>query len=448
MSKQFDRRRFIKTTAVASAAAMFPYIRTSRAAGKLTVGFWDHWVPGANKVMETICHEWAAKNKVDLNIDFITSQGNKLELTFAAEAQARSGHDILQPIAWTPSAYADKLEPMDDLMSESIEKNGKVSEVVTYLSRKDGHWLAVPAVTGTQVKPPCARIDLFKKFAGLDVTRMYPGKGGKPDMALQDNWTWDTFLSVAEKCNKGGNPFGLGLGQTTDSVDWVGALFHAYGAELVNSAGDITVDSDKTRQVLEWTQRMVKVLPKDVFAWDDASNNKSLISGQASLIMNPPSAWAVAKRDAPKVAANCWTFQAPKGPLGRFVPGLPFFWTIWKWSPNKSAAKSLLAHLSKRDSVERLVTASGGYDIPSFAGLHDFKVWAEEGPPRGSVYNYPPQPGVIESIAGAPAPVHVANMIYTQALYTKMVAKCTNEGESIAQTIGWASKQLEAYTMM
>ena len=53
---------------------------------------------------------------------------------------------------------------------------------------------------------------------------MYPGAGGKPDKALQDAWTWDAFLAAAEKCHKGGNPFGVGLGQTTDSVDSAGAL--------------------------------------------------------------------------------------------------------------------------------------------------------------------------------------------------------------------------------
>ena len=101
MSRKFDRRRFIQTTAAASAAAMFPYIQTSRAAGKLKVAFWDHWVPGANKAMESICHEWAHKHKVDISIDFITSQGNKLELTIAAEKLAKSGHDLVQPNAWS-----------------------------------------------------------------------------------------------------------------------------------------------------------------------------------------------------------------------------------------------------------------------------------------------------------------------------------------------------------
>ena len=146
-----------------------------------------------------------------------------------------------------------------------------------------------------------SRIDLFKQHVGLDLTKMYPG-GSPPDKALADKWTWDAFVVAAEKCFKAGYPFGLGLGQTSDSVDWAGALFAAYGAELVDAKGNITVKSDATKQVLDYAKRLVKVLPPDVFAWDDASNNKWLISGKGALIMNPPSAWAVAKRDNPKVA--------------------------------------------------------------------------------------------------------------------------------------------------
>ena len=448
-SNRFTRRRFLATTAAASAVTLSPpFIRTSRAAGKISVAFWDHWVPGANKTMEAICHEWAAQHKVDITIDFITSQGNKLELTIAAEKLAKSGHDLVQPGAWSPAAYADDFEPVDDIMHAAIKANGKPYPIVEYLAQHKGHWVAAPAVTGSQVKPPCARISMFKKFADLDVTKMYAGPGEKSDKKLQDEWTWDKFLDVAEKCAKGGHPFGLGLSQTTDCVDWVGALFHAYGAELVNAKGDVTVNSDHTKRVLEYSQRLVKVLPKDVIAWDDASNNKFLISGQGSLIMNPPSAWAVAKRDAPQVAEDCWTFASPKGPMGRYAPALPFFWAIWKWSPNKAAAKSLLAHLLTRHSAERFVAASVGYDIPGFTGLRDFKTWAEVEPPKGTVYNYPPTPDQIVMVAGAPAPIHVANQIYTQGLMTQMIAKCSIQGQSVKDTIGWAENQLKAYTMM
>ena len=95
--------------------------------------------------------------------------------------------------------------------------------------------------------------------------------------------------------------------------------------ELVDEEGNITVKSDATRQVLEWYKKFVPYMPKDAFAWDDASNNKYLISGQGSLIFNPPSAWAVAVRDAPKVAEQLWTFPTPKGPKGRFDAAVPFF---------------------------------------------------------------------------------------------------------------------------
>ena len=107
------------------------------------------------------------------------------------------------------------------------------------------------------------------------------------------------------------------------------------------------------------------------------------------MIMNPPSAWAVAKRDAPQVAEQCWTHGFPVGPKGRFAPFLPYFWSIWNFSKNKEAAKSLLAHLSQPASIEKLVAASGGYDLPAFEKLTTLKTWAEEGPPKGTLYHYP-----------------------------------------------------------
>src|SRR5919206_4122903 len=105
-------------------------------------------------------------------------------------------------------------------------------------------------------------------------------------------------------------------------------------------------------------KKLVPALPPDVAGGDDASNNKWLISGKGSLIMTPPSAWAVAKRDAPQVAEQCWTHGMPAGPKGRFAPFLPYFWGIWNFGKNKSAAKSLLAHLSTRAAAEKMVAAS------------------------------------------------------------------------------------------
>ena len=101
VQRTLTRRRFLATTS-ASIIAM-PYVRGAYAAGKLSVGFWDHWVPGANKASQALCEEWAAKEKVDLSIDYITSIGNKNMLTIAAEAHARSGHYIFAFPPWQPA---------------------------------------------------------------------------------------------------------------------------------------------------------------------------------------------------------------------------------------------------------------------------------------------------------------------------------------------------------
>ena len=442
-SSRLTRRTILQTAATTALAA--PFVHGAFAAGKLAVGFWDHWVPGANDTLTKLCKEWAAKEKVDITIDYITSQADKLNLTQAAEAQAKSGHDMLTFLAWAAAAQTDNLEPVDDIMGPLIAQNGKISQGIEYVAKQGGHWIAVPSCVGSPTLPSCGRIDLFKQHVGFDPTKMYPAEAS-PNKELADKWTWEAFLSAAEKCAKVDHAFGLPLGVTNDSVAWVDPVFRSHGAALIDQEGNITVKSDATRQVLEWFKKLAPSLPKDSFAWDDASNNKWLISGQGALIFNPPSAWAVAVRDAPKVAELCWTFPSPKGPKGRFDAAVPFFWGTWKFSPNKAAAKSLLTFLCQRSSVEQTVAASKGYDIPPFEGLHDFKTWAEEAPPKGTIYNYPPRGDVVMVIPYSPAPARIANQIYAQATATKMIAQCTTQGKTIDQAIDWATSELEGFS--
>src|SRR5215475_15290924 len=101
------RRAVLRTAALATTILARPFVRGAHAAGKLNVGFWDHWVPGANGPLEKLCHEWAEKEKVDIKVDFITSNGDKDLLTAAAEAQGRTGHDVLGLIAWYAPGHAE-----------------------------------------------------------------------------------------------------------------------------------------------------------------------------------------------------------------------------------------------------------------------------------------------------------------------------------------------------
>jgi len=442
-SYSLSRRKALKLGAAAAALPLV-HVRAAGAAGKVSIGFWDHWVPGANDAMRKQVAAWSDKTKVDVQTDFITSNGNKILLTAAAEAQARTGHDVLALYAWTALNYADSLEPIDDVMKRLTGEFGPTNPVCEYLGKRKDHWIAVPSSSGAQMKGPCGRISVLREKAGIDVTEMYPAKeGGSP---TADNWTYDTMLKAAEACQKANMAFGLGLGQTTDSVDWAGAMFRAFGAALVGGEGDIKVKSDEVRQVLEYAQKLVKWLPADAASYDDASNNRALISGKSALIFNPPSAWAVAKRDNPSVAADCWTFPAPAGPKGRFTPYLPFFWGVWNFSPNKEAAKDLIAYLSERKQVEERCVATSGYDIPPFGSMLDFKVWEEVEPPKGTVYNYPIRPWhkTQPSIAASEAPPEIAVQIYNRGTMPTMVAKLQS-GQSIDEVIAWAQEELEGF---
>ena len=138
VSSTTTRRRVLQTGAVATAAVSLPFVHGAHAAGKLNVAFWDHWVPGANDVMKKLCQEWADKEKVELKIDFVTSQGDKLMLTAAAEAQARSGHDMITMPIWYAPAQTDNLENSDDIWAELIKRHGETTAAMTYVGKQNG----------------------------------------------------------------------------------------------------------------------------------------------------------------------------------------------------------------------------------------------------------------------------------------------------------------------
>jgi ABC-type glycerol-3-phosphate transport system substrate-binding protein len=443
MTRKVTRRKALKLGAAASALPLV-HMRTAYAAGSVSIALWDHWVGAGNAAMKKQLDEFSAKNKVEVKADWIPSASGQILMVENAEAQAKAGHDIFALSVWEVHNHVEDLEPVDDVLARLIAKYGKTNDAVEYLCKIKGHWLAVPSSSGTQTKGCEGRISILRDAAGIDVTKMFPASG-TTSPGLND-WTWDACLKAAEACAKVGKPFAIGLGTTADSTDFAGSLFAAYGAELVNAKGDITIKSDNVRQVLEVAQRLVKVLPANAVSYDDATNNRALISGQTAMIFNPPSPWAVALKDAPAVAADTWHFPAPVGPKGRFIPYLPYYWGIWNFAKNKSAAKELCEFLMQRENVEARENAVLGFDIPPFESMLDFKVWETAEPPKGTLWNYPNHPWFNQKaqIAAMPAPPEIAVQIYNQGLMPTMMAKLLS-GQPIPSVISWAENELESF---
>jgi hypothetical protein len=88
-SKTRVPRRSALKLGAAAAALPLVHIRTAGAAGKLKLALWDHWVPTGDAVMRKLVDAWAVKNKVDVELDFLTGIGNKINITMGFQAQTR-----------------------------------------------------------------------------------------------------------------------------------------------------------------------------------------------------------------------------------------------------------------------------------------------------------------------------------------------------------------------
>jgi hypothetical protein len=266
-------------------------------------------------------------------------------VTLPAEAQARVGRDIVQFFRYDVAHYADQLEPVDALVAHLIAAHGPPIEGLEYLAKIAGTWRATPTSLGRLNYPTESRIDLFRDLVGLTVPETFPaadtmGPG-------YDQWTWDAFVGAAEKCSKAAVPFGLPISNCPDANAWIAALLASFGAELIDAKGNVVVRSDAMREALDYLKQLGRFLNTDVYTWNNASNNRALISGKSALIFNPPSAWASAVKDNPPVGAQIWHYPLPAGKHGRWLPWIPAFLGIWDFGPNKSAAKDLVAWLGE-----------------------------------------------------------------------------------------------------
>ena len=100
-------RALLRSTAAAAALAGAPFVRGAYAAGKLGVATWTIGCPALMTCSRNWPRNGPRKEKVELTIDFVTSQGDKLMLMGAAEAEAHSGHEVIRQPGWYGAAKAE-----------------------------------------------------------------------------------------------------------------------------------------------------------------------------------------------------------------------------------------------------------------------------------------------------------------------------------------------------
>src|SRR5262249_47221825 len=99
--------------------------------------------------------------------------------------------------------------------------------------------------------------------------------------------------------------------------------------------------------------------------WDTASNNRAILSGRSSFIINAISVTRQAERIHEPVASKILLARALKGPAARLAPeAIVDCYGIWSFAENKAAAQAFLI-----DYVEPCAAAVGAsrwYNLPCF----------------------------------------------------------------------------------
>jgi len=448
---EVTRRKFVKsivagTAAVAGSAALPGVVRKAYTAQpKLNVGLWNHWVPGATDVHTALIEEWGKKNNVEVKVDLIGPQCRDIRTIASAESRAGTGHDVMALCTFDGWAFKKNLEPMNDVVDYIQKKYGKFDDVGTYLchSEKDGVWITIPAPTGSHSYPMVSRIDLWKEKAGIDLPELFPPDVAKRDVKKVDAFNYDVFLEAAKKLHAAGFPYGNPISETSDANDWLCPLLLSFGSEPMDKEGNITIESEGTLAGLEYLKELTQYMPKEIYGWDDASNNRWIISGKGSCIQNPPSAWTVAKKDQPETAAKLWHHDTPRGPKGRFRGALFYNFAVWKWGKEKKAAKELITYLLEKDQQWKILAAAQGYDMPQLKPMYAHPVWQEEGPPKGTIYNYLPRGDEKLIVGGYPAHPDAGVQIYSKSIIPVMVAKATTGEMSPQEAMKWCAQELE-----
>ena len=196
-------------------------------------------------------------------------------------------------------------------------------------------------------------------------TDLWSGTGLRPD-------TWEDVLAAGGRLKAQGHPIGIGMGPSPESNVILLGLMHAFGASIQDEAGNVVINRPATVEAVKLGAAIFRsAMTDDVLNWDITSNNRYLISGRGSLIVNAlPAIRALEAQDS-ALAAKVGLLPVPAGPAGRASPYAIGIYVIWKFSENQEMAKRFLVDLAigYRDPFVQ----SQFDQVPSFPGaVRDF----------------------------------------------------------------------------
>lgn len=287
---------------------------------------------------------WGERNDVDVIVEHFDV--NQAQAHAAAEAASRRGHDLFQLVA-SAAPFEDDVIDHRDVIEAVEAKFGKMPPFVerSIVNPRTGKYFAFS--DSWNASPVHYRTDLWDGV-------------GQPG-------TWDDVLAAGKVLKARGHPLGIGMGSDVESNATLLGLMLGYGGSIQDEDARVSINSRATVEAVNVGAALFRsAMTDEVLAWDIASNNRYLVSGRGSLIVNSIAALRALETQDADLAAKTGLRPIPAGPAGNYGPYAVNVYMIWNFSENQETAKQFLVDLISDSRASFL--ASRYLQIPSFAG--------------------------------------------------------------------------------
>jgi len=251
--------------------------------------------------------------------------------------------------------------------------------------------------------------------------------------------TWDDLLNAGRELKTAGHPIGIAISHCGDANATFWSVLWCYGGKILEADGKtVAVNSPQTQQVLEYYRTLYQeAMDSEVLAWDDASNNRCVLSGKCSWIHNPVSPYNTALSKKMPIAESLNHHTTLAGPAGRhFAPSIHEM-GIWNFSKNVDAAKDFLRFFYEEENYSSWVVAGNGLNHAPVRYFENHPVWLND--PKLAML---PKEGEFAHPAGWPSPPNqYVVQIMNAFILPDMVAKVVH-GASTKDAITWAEEQI------
>lgn len=345
-----SRRDAIKTATAAGVAASigpFFHVTPARAAKTLKILQWSHFVPGYDRWFNnTYTKEWGKKNETEVTVDNINLA--LIESRAAAEVSAQKGHDLVLFLA-PPAVFEEQVVPMNEVYAECEKKHGKAID------------LAVKSTYNPKTKRYFAFSDSFVPDPVNYRADLWGDIGMKPD-------TWDDIRAGGKKIkDKHRIPVGIGLSAEIDTAMAMRAIMYSFGAHEQDEAGNLTINSPNTLEAMRFVKALFEeCMTPEVLAWDASSNNRQMLAGRSSLVLNAISVTRTGENQKMAIHEKIGLAKAAKGPVRRMgLEHVMDCYAIWKFSENIQGGQKFL--IDYIDNFKQGFLASEFYNFPCFS---------------------------------------------------------------------------------